>query len=109
MDMPDVRSLQLIKKGKTRRVHSGRAQQTTPGWCLLGEDECGELREYCAQLGGLAPRHVHAAAHVEGAERGRAVRDERVERARAGLEEAVYGEQLEPAAHRHGDHALVTH
>ena len=62
-----------------------------------------------SSAGSLAPGHVHTAAHVEGAERGRAVRDERVERARAGLEEAVYGEQLEPAARRHGDHTLITH
>ena len=41
--------------------------------CLLGEDEGGEPRQYGAQLGGLAPGHVAAAAHVEGAERGRAV------------------------------------
>ena len=76
--------------------------------CLLGEDEGGEPREHGAQLGGVAPGHVAAAAHVEGAERGRAVRDERLERARSGLEQAVYGEQLETAALRHGDDALVT-
>ena len=82
------------------RVHvSVSAYSLGISWrSLLGEDEGGEPREYGAQLGGVAPGHVAAAAHVEGAERGRAVRDERLERARSGLEEAVYGEQLEPAA-----------